>query len=55
MAEMQPKIKEIQKKYKDDKEQQGRELLKLYQDTKFNPFAGIFVCFLAITNFMGFI
>lgn len=48
MAEMQPKIKEIQKKYKDNKEEQGRELLKLYQDTKFNPFAGIFVVFLQL-------
>jgi YidC/Oxa1 family membrane protein insertase len=47
MAEMQPKIKEIQKKYK-DKEQQGRELLKLYQETKFNPFSGFFLLFLQI-------
>lgn len=48
MAEMQPKIKEIQKKYKDNKEEQGRELLKLYQEAKFNPFAGMFVVFLQL-------
>jgi len=47
MAEIQPRIKEIQKKYK-DKEQQGREMLKLYQETKFNPFSGIFLLFLQI-------
>ena len=39
---MQPKIKEIQNKFK-DAEKQGRELLKLYQETKFNPFSGIFL------------
>jgi YidC/Oxa1 family membrane protein insertase len=47
MAEIQPRIKEIQKKYK-DKEQQGREMLKLYKETKFNPFSGIFLLFLQI-------
>jgi len=47
MTEMQPLIKELQKKYK-DKEQQGRELLKLYQEHKFNPFAGILVLFLQL-------
>lgn len=47
MAIMQPKIKEIQNKYK-DKEQQGREMLKLYQETKFNPFSGIFLLFLQL-------
>jgi len=41
MAEMQPKIKEIQNKFK-DAEKQGRELLKLYQETKFNPFPEFF-------------
>ncbi|HNP79595.1 MAG TPA: YidC/Oxa1 family membrane protein insertase [Candidatus Pacearchaeota archaeon] len=48
MTEIQPKIKEIQKKYKDNKEEQGRELLKLYKDANFNPFAGILVLFLQL-------
>lgn len=47
MAEIQPRIKEIQKKFK-DKEQQGREMLKLYQETKFNPFSGIFLLLLQL-------
>jgi len=47
MMEIQPRIKEIQNKFK-DKEQQGREMLKLYQETKFNPFSGIFLLFLQL-------
>jgi YidC/Oxa1 family membrane protein insertase len=47
MMEMQPRIKEIQSKFK-DKEQQGRELLKFYQETKFNPFSGIFLLFVQL-------
>ncbi|MCD6528052.1 membrane protein insertase YidC [bacterium] len=39
LQELQPKIKEIQKKYK-DKTQQAEELLKLYKKAKINPFSG---------------
>jgi YidC/Oxa1 family membrane protein insertase len=52
MTEMQPKIKELQKKYP-DREQQSRELIKLYQETKFNPFSGIFLLFLQIPIFFA--
>lgn len=40
-AELQPKAKEIQEKFKANKDQQARELLALYQKEKVNPFAGI--------------
>ena len=30
MADLQPKLKEIQEKYKDNKEQQSQEIFKLY-------------------------
>lgn len=36
---LQPKIKEIQKKYK-DKTEQSRELMKLYKENKANPLSG---------------
>jgi YidC/Oxa1 family membrane protein insertase len=36
---LQPKIKEIQKKYKDDRERQSQEMMKLYKDTGTNPLA----------------
>jgi len=40
MADLQPKLKEIQEKYKDNKEKQSQEIFKLYQKTKTNPFSG---------------
>lgn len=40
---MQPKIKEIQKKYKNDKEKQARETLELYRRENINPFSGFFL------------
>ena len=38
---IQPKIKELQKKYKNDKEKLGKEFLKLTKNYKVNPFAGL--------------
>lgn len=40
LQELQPKIREIQKKYKDDKEKQTRAMMELYQKEKINPFSG---------------
>ncbi len=40
MSALQPKIEEIKKKYKNDKEKQSRELFELYQREKINPFSG---------------
>jgi len=40
LAGLQPKIQEIQDKYKDDKEKQGKELISLYQKEKINPLGG---------------
>lgn len=37
---LQPKIKEIQNKYKNDKERQSRELMNFYKENKTNPFSG---------------
>ncbi|HOU45637.1 MAG TPA: YidC/Oxa1 family membrane protein insertase [Candidatus Pacearchaeota archaeon] len=39
IAELQPKINEIQKRYKDDKEKQALELMDLYKNANINPFA----------------
>ncbi|MCF7845184.1 MAG: YidC/Oxa1 family membrane protein insertase [Candidatus Pacebacteria bacterium] len=43
MNEIQPEIKKIQKKYKDDKEEQAKKILEIYKEKKINPFSGIFV------------
>lgn len=40
LQEMQPKIQEIQKKFKADKEKLTRATLELYQKTKVNPLSG---------------
>jgi len=40
IAELQPEIKELQKKYKDDKEKQVKEILDVYKRAKVNPFSG---------------
>jgi len=40
LSELQPKIQEIQQKYKNDKEKQTKEMMSLYQREKINPFGG---------------
>jgi len=40
MQILQPKIKEIQKKYKSDKEKQSRAMMELYKTHKANPLSG---------------
>lgn len=40
LAELQPKIKEIQQKYKNEKEKQGTALMDLYKTNKINPASG---------------
>ncbi|MDD5098583.1 MAG: YidC/Oxa1 family membrane protein insertase, partial [Candidatus Pacebacteria bacterium] len=46
MAEIQPRLKEIQEKYKDDKDKQAQQMINLYKETKFNPFSGILLLFI---------
>lgn len=40
LRDLQSKIREIQKKYKDDKEKQARAVMELYQKEKINPLSG---------------
>lgn len=40
MSAVQPRLKEIQEKFKDDKEAQSRETMKLFQETGANPLSG---------------
>lgn len=41
MKLIEPKLKEIQKKYKDNREQQAIEMMSLYREEKVNPFSSI--------------
>jgi len=43
LAEIQPKLAEIQKTYKDDQEKQAKEIMALYKKEKVNPFKGFFL------------
>jgi len=40
LSELQPKIQKIQEKFKGDRERQVKEMMKLYQKEKINPFGG---------------
>jgi len=39
LSEIQPKVKEVQEQYKDDKEKQAKEIMALYKRENINPFS----------------
>jgi len=43
IQKIQPKIKEISEKYKDNKEEQVKKILEVYKENKVNPLSGIFL------------
>ena len=45
---MQPQILEVQKKYKNDKEKQAKEILDLYKKEKINPFSGLLLAIIQL-------
>ncbi len=45
MTALQPHMKAIQKKYKDDRQKQSEEMMKLYKEHKTNPLASCFPIF----------
>jgi YidC/Oxa1 family membrane protein insertase len=51
MRKVQPKLKAIQERFKDDKTRQQQEILKLYQAEKINPAAGCLPILLQIPVF----
>lgn len=53
MNELQPKIREIQKKYKDNKQKQAEEMMRLYKEKKFNPFSGFLPILIQIPVFIA--
>lgn len=54
LQELQPKIKEIQNKYKDDKEKQTKAIMEFYKDNKVNPFSGCMPLILQLFIFIAF-
>src|SRR6478736_973541 len=51
MRKLQPKLKAVQERFKDDKTRQQQEILKLYQEEKINPAAGCLPILLQIPVF----
>jgi YidC/Oxa1 family membrane protein insertase len=51
MRRVQPKLKALQARYKDDKTRQQQEVMKLYKEEKINPAAGCLPIFLQIPVF----
>ncbi len=52
MAEVAPRLKELQAKHKDDKQRQQQEIMKFYAENKINPFAS---CLPLLAQFPFFI
>jgi YidC/Oxa1 family membrane protein insertase len=48
MREIEPKVKELKAKFKDDKQAQAQAMMEVYKDAGMNPFASIFLVFLQI-------
>lgn len=53
MKAVQPKMKAIQERYKDDKQKQQQEIMKLYKDEGVNPLAGCLPILLQIPIFFA--
>jgi YidC/Oxa1 family membrane protein insertase len=48
MREIEPKMKELKERLKDDKEGQAREMMLIYKEANLNPFASVSLVFLQI-------
>ncbi len=48
MEAIQPEIKKIQEKYKDNKEKQAKATMELYKEKKINPFSGMLPLFIQL-------
>src|SRR3954454_19185240 len=53
MQRMQPKIQKLRAKYKDDRAELNRQMMKLQQEEGFNPLSGCLPMFLQIPVFLG--
>jgi YidC/Oxa1 family membrane protein insertase len=54
MRNVAPRIKAIQERYKDDREQLGRQMMEIYKREKINPLAGCLPILIQIPVFLAF-
>ena len=52
LKSVEPKMKELKEKYKDDKQTQAQKTMELYKEHQINPFAGILAAFIQIPIFI---
>jgi len=55
MAKIQPELKELQEKYKDDREQLQQKMMELYRREKYNPASGCLPLFIQMPILFGMI
>lgn len=53
LQKLQPELKKIQEKYKDDKERLSQEMMKFYREHKVNPFSGCFPLIIQLPIFIA--
>src|SRR5688500_17467638 len=53
MAELQPQIKQIQARYRDDRQKMNEELMAFYKDNRINPLSGCLPLLLQMPVFIG--
>ena len=53
MGELQPRLRELQEKYRDDRQRQSQEMMKLYRETGVNPLGGCLPLVLQFPVFIG--
>ncbi|MFZ4826330.1 MAG: YidC/Oxa1 family membrane protein insertase [Phototrophicaceae bacterium] len=53
MQEIQPKLKKLQEKHKNDRDALAQEQMKLYQENGINPASGCLVMFIQLPIFIG--
>jgi YidC/Oxa1 family membrane protein insertase len=53
LQQLQPEIKKIQAKYKDDKQRMNQEMMRFYQENKVNPFASCLPMVLQLPVFIS--
>ena len=53
MGTLQPRIKELQEKYADDRQRQSQEMMKLYKESGVNPLGGCLPILLQFPVFIG--
>ncbi len=53
IRKLQPRVNEIKKKYKENREKQGRELMALYKEHKLNPLSGFLLLLIQLPIFIA--